>query len=476
MDRPVVAHRAAVDMVTRIGLPPGVGVVLVGHPLLKLAWAPLAAALILALPGFCRAGQVITLEQALNISLKRSPVLVASKSTLESSRGQLTQAESAYWPQISASAGYNRTYQDTNNAKVNLETWDNGYNASGSFSQYLYDFGRTGGLVSQSRHRLTSSRQGLYDTLSQLAMDVKVAYFTVLENQHLLAVSQEYLDSQQRHLELARALYKQGMRPKIDVLTGETKVSRARLVLVQAKYALRKSKVGMEKLLGGPPVKGEYSLSEAGPMPKTPAELPPLVQKTLANRPSVAQAQASVMASKALLESVQGSYWPSLRAKGSYGHSDNEFPLDANGLVGVELNWDLFTGFSRSGRVSEVRADTRRLQALLDNHKLTVVEEVTQAYLALREALESIKTARIGVKQAQENLDMARGRYQAGESNAIEFNDAQISYTEAKSLLVQATYGYFKAWAGLEYAVGGDQAWMNTASGQLLSKASTAGD
>ena len=132
----------------------------------------------------------------------------------------------------------------------------------------------------------------------------------------------------------------------------------------------------------------------------------------------------------------------------------------------MELSWDIFTGYKRTGQESEARAEIKRLKSLVDEERLVVTQEVTQAYLGLKEAQESIKTAEVGVRQAKENLEMARGRYKEGESNAIEFNDAQISYTKARSSLVQATYAFCKAWAELEYAMGGDSNYLNAADQQ----------
>jgi outer membrane protein len=62
----------------------------------------------------------------------------------------------------------------------------------------------------------------------------------------------------------------------------------------------------------------------------------------------------------------------------------------------------------------------------------------------------------VALRQAKENLAMAEGRYNAGVSDAIEFSDAQVLYTESRSALVQSIYTQYKAFAQLAYAVGGD--------------------
>ena len=112
-----------------------------------------------------------------------------------------------------------------------------------------------------------------------------------------------------------------------------------------------------------------------------------------------------------------------------------------------------------AGRV--VMQDLERINCSIEtgefyeNQVLSVIEEVTRAYLAVHEAEEAIYTAETALRQARENLDMAEGRYRAGVSDSIELSDAQVLYTESKSSLVQAVYEHHKALAGLEFAVGG---------------------
>jgi outer membrane protein len=56
--------------------------------------------------------------------------------------------------------------------------------------------------------------------------------------------------------------------------------------------------------------------------------------------------------------------------------------------------------------------------------------------------------------QAQENLDLAEGRYSAGVGNIIELTDAQVLLTSARANNIRALYTYKTAIAELEKAVG----------------------
>lgn len=418
---------------------------------------------VLAVSAPAGAGQEVTLRQALDVALKNNPGIAASQSDVEAANAQVMQAEAGYMPQISGQAGYDRRWSE--NSRSSLQAASSGsygrsgqydyYSAQLTMSQYLYDFGKTSGKVEASRSNLAASKKGLATTFADLVRDVKNAYYEVLKKKHLVTVNEESLRVQQQHLDQAKAFHQAGIRPKIDVTKGEVELSKTRLELIQARYNFRTSKVDLEKLLGGPPVGGPYNLAETPLRPPMPDDLGRLTKLAVENRPEIANLKAQLMAAQASLDSAQGGYWPSLNAEGGYGWTDTEFPLESAWQAGLVLQWDLFTGLRTKGQVDEARAGIMKLKAQIKDQELSVSQEVSQYYLDLHQASESIDTAALGLKQAEENLALAKGRYRTGVGNAIEFSDAEVLLTQAKSVLVQANYSYLQSLAELVRAVGG---------------------
>ena len=74
--------------------------------------------------------------------------------------------------------------------------------------------------------------------------------------------------------------------------------------------------------------------------------------------------------------------------------------------------------------------------------------------LNLTEAAERIPAAELVVRQADENLELANGRYAAGLGNPVEVTDSQIVYSNAKTSHIQALSDYNVAIANLEKAMG----------------------
>ena len=80
--------------------------------------------------------------------------------------------------------------------------------------------------------------------------------------------------------------------------------------------------------------------------------------------------------------------------------------------------------------------------------------DVQQAYLNVQDTAEQIAMAEMTVVQAQENYDLASGRYRSGVGSPIEVADATIMLNNARAGLNTALCNYRIAQAVLEKSIG----------------------
>jgi len=401
---------------------------------------------------------VLTLEQIIEIGLNRNPGIAISMQDEELFRARFTQTYSAYLPQLTANAGYTRFNQWTANPFTGqyYRYQDNQYLGGISVSQYLYDFGQTRGLVDQSQFALSASKKAVLQTIADTTRDIRKSYFEVLKTQNLVKVNQESIRIQEEHLNQARAFFQVGVRPRIDVTKGEVEVANSRLTLIRAEYALQSSRLGLETLLGGPPLEGTYALadilysSQAEPSP-----VGELVQEAISRRPEIAQMDDQIKAAQSQMKSSQAALWPTITANAGGGWNDDEHPIQQEyWQMGINISWPIFTGYRAQGKIAESRAQIRKLEASRKQLELQILNDVSTAYLGLNTSVEAIKTSEIVLQEAQENMDLADGRYRNGVGSALEYSDAELSLTQAKSNLVQASYEYYQQMADLDHAVG----------------------
>jgi outer membrane protein len=125
-------------------------------------------------------------------------------------------------------------------------------------------------------------------------------------------------------------------------------------------------------------------------------------------------------------------------------------PFSANLTVSLPI----FTGFSRSLRLSQARAQQEDADEEVRARRLSVRTDVQARYLALHTSFQAIAVQAASRDAARDQLRLAQDRYRLGAGTALEVSDAQNAVQRAEADYVTAVYDYHKAIAALEAAVG----------------------
>ena len=118
------------------------------------------------------------------------------------------------------------------------------------------------------------------------------------------------------------------------------------------------------------------------------------------------------------------------------------------------LSLPIFTGFNRSLRLSQARAQQEDADEEVRAQRLAVRSDVHARYLGLETAYRAIGVEVRSREAARDQLRLAQDRYRVGVGTALEVSDAQTAVQRAESDYITAVYSYHKAIAALEAAVG----------------------
>jgi outer membrane protein len=125
-------------------------------------------------------------------------------------------------------------------------------------------------------------------------------------------------------------------------------------------------------------------------------------------------------------------------------------PFNANLTVSLPI----FTGFGRSLRLAEARAQQDDADEEVRARRLLVRSDVQARYLGLQTAFQAIAVQVSSRAAARDQLRLAQDRYRLGAGTALELADAQNAVQQAEGDYITAVYDYHKAIAALEAAVG----------------------
>jgi outer membrane protein len=118
------------------------------------------------------------------------------------------------------------------------------------------------------------------------------------------------------------------------------------------------------------------------------------------------------------------------------------------------LSLPLFNGLQREARLSEAKASRDDASEKVRAQALLVRTQVTSRYLAIGTTYQGIGVAAANRVAAADQLRLAQDRYRLGNGTALELSDAEGAVQRAEGTYVDAVYGYHKAVAALEEAVG----------------------
>jgi len=405
-------------------------------------------------------GESINLNRCVEIALKMHPNIIAARSTINANESRVGQSKSTYYPQINWSSSYSRTKPASPSSGSSVgsfgssnESFDQ-YSTGFNLSQTIYDFGKTPAQVKIQNLNLDSSRSDLTNTTDQIIFIVKQAYYGVVQAKYNRIVAEDTVKQTKQHLEQAKGFYEVGTKPKFDVTKAEVDLSTAKLNLIKNENTFKISIVNLNNAMGIPDAP-EYNLDEAMPFAKYEITLEDALTKAYQNRPDFQSIIAKRQAAEKSVDLANTGYYPVLMGNAAYNWSgERSSSLDNGWNVGAALSFPLFSGFLTKYQVDEAKANLNVLKANEEALRQTIFSDVQQAYLTLRSAEEAIPTAKLGVEQAQENLDIANGRYTAGVGSPIEVTDAEVGLANARTSHIQALYVDKVAQASIEKAMG----------------------
>jgi outer membrane protein TolC len=409
-------------------------------------------------------GRELTLEEAVNIGMENAPKIVARIGDYVAAQQRVNQALSPLLPQLTGSGSYGRA-RSINSVTGNSLHGDFG-SASVTASQLLWDFGRTWAAKDVAK----SSAEALKEVLEAQKLDisqlVKTQYYTLLLSKRLVEVNLAALDRAEVNLRSAQGFFQVGTQPKSFVTRAEVDVANARVNVIRAQNAVSLARVALNTAMGIA-VNAPTEVKDILAYQQFPMDRNALVAEAIRNRPEFRQVKAQAEAADASVRQTFRDFFPNLFGSGTYGvtgvtgspafnsRSTNGFVDSGNEWsVGLSLSWSIFDGGNRVARYKEAKANLEAAQARVRDTELQVWQNVEQSYLNLGEAEERIGAARKAVESAEENYQLARGRFDAGVANIIELTDAQLALTQAQSTEAQALSDYRIAIANLERALG----------------------
>ncbi len=433
---------------------------------------------------YAQNGKVLTLEKCIEMGLKNNSQFKIAASQVDRSGANVMGSYSSILPRIQTTFSSSRQKNgdatflgdvpvrvDTINGQPQtvfeqrLQTQEGSSRGSHfaqiSYTQTLFDFGRSWNAIKQAKasfeassNSLTSARYDVYSTVKQRYFELLKA--TNLEREYKLAVERS-----NEQLNRTQSMFEIGSVAKIDVYRSEVTLGTDEISYITQQNIVKIARANLNVVMGRDP-DTPLQIVEAG-VTTNPSKYPLEEALTIAeqNNPNLKRFENDMRSAEYGMKIAKSAYWPSFGIQATYSRNNSEFNSVYGGFdknfrisLGGQVSFNIFNGFSdvaEAGRQSANHAIAKE-SWIAENRRMHL--NVKQAMISLQ-AFHQISEINVrNLRAAEEEYRLAYERYRVGAGTQLEVTEAQVSLTRARVTLVRAKYDAMIAQAQLEAAMG----------------------
>jgi outer membrane protein TolC len=397
----------------------------------------------------------LTLDEAIDLSIKNSKQLKGSEAKIEEATAALREAVERKLPDVKIQGAY--MWLSSPNIDMQTKNTNTG-NGSGNgnqgtlpnISQALYGFanaslpifagGRIRYGIESSKFLAEATKLDADNQKEEVIQNTVEAYINLYKARASVDLVQESLTEARQRVQDFTNLEKNGLLARNDLLHAELQASNIELALLDAQNNWQLANVSMNLLLGLPE-KTQLDLdSELVAHESSPMTLDEYVQTAYAKRKDLASLQLRKKATETAVKSAKGEYYPSLALTGGYFAVDVPNFLTVTNAVtlGAGVSYNLGSLWKTKSKIQQAEARAKQMQiseSLLDDD---IRLQVSHAYSNWLSSQKKIDVHVKAVEQATENYRIVKNKFNNSLATTTDLLDANLSQIQARMSLAFA--------------------------------------
>lgn len=390
----------------------------------------------------------LSLEEAVKTGLKYNKHLKATFQQKNIAQAKVYQALSLALPHILGAAAYTRLdeapYLGSGAAKTKIGH-ENNYSVDLHLRQEIFKGGMIKAGIDTSKLFVLFSDEQIRKQIQNTIYLATKAYYQALFAQSLLEVNRQTVETAKAHLNEVKLKLEQGFASSYDVLRSEVEVTNFEAEMIKQENATSMAITFLLKVLGASQ-QSNVILSDKLEYVPFNIEYDDAIQLAFNNRPDLFASDIEKRMQNEAVKMAVGEYFPHVNTMFSHkwGRPDpHTTTIDTWGRqwnFRVALEWPLFDGLRRYGKVKQEKASLKQKEILYEDMKETVVFEVQRSHISLQDADKFVKSQQLDLTRAQKALELAKAGYQEGMKTQVEVMDAISSMTRGQSLYYNAIF------------------------------------
>lgn len=407
------------------------------------------AFILIGLPFFAAGQTVLTLEEAIAITLENNFDIRIAKNELQIDQENVTIGNAGMLPRVNGTITNNNTILNTkqtqsNGNEIEIDGAKNlNLNTGVGLEWTIFD-----GFRMFARHNQLKEIQKLGETELKFNVLSKVSevydtYYILVNQQHLIQSLDSIIVVSEFRLKTAQTRFTIGKASKLEVLNAEVDYNAdvsAKIRLIE-QYAI--SKIALNQLLVRPS-ETDFTVTDIILIDET-LKLQDLLTLAQEQNPELQIQYINKKIQEYELKQVKAARYPSLSLSTGYNLVRAESPFGFvtestgnNFNYGFTASINIFDGFNqnRNERTSKIQLENTQL--LIDRQKQTVNAQISSIYQSYLSNLALLEMEQKNEKIARQNLEITLDKFKIGTISPVEFRTAQVNYANAVIRLTNA--------------------------------------
>ena len=392
---------------------------------------------------------VLTLDEALQVALSDNPTVKVADKTIQKKQYAKKGTYAALWPEIAASATYQRYIKKQrlhfNGDDIEIGTANNisaGINAGMPLvnAQLWKSLKLSAMDVELAVEQARSSRIDMVEQVSK-------AFYQVLLAKDSYDVYKRVYDNAVENHRIIEKRYSVGQVSEYDFIRSQVSVANAEPNVFNAENSIVLALWQLKALLG---VDLDKDIDCAGRLADYEVELNAQIEMgDLSNNSTMKQLDIQSDMLEQALKIKRAANLPTLALSVGYNYvvmnetlDFSEYKWNPYSVAAFSLNIPIFAGGKRRAEINQAKIDIETLQLQKENTERQLRTAMMSYYSNMLTNVKQFHASSQTISQAKRGYEIAVKRYEVGGGTLVDVDNSQLAYTQAELSRSTAIFNY----------------------------------
>ena len=380
----------------------------------------------------------VTLDAAILLALTNNPDLRVLSADIAAARGEVTTTTTWQNPDLSVAPGF-KTIREPSETQFH-----------GNFGvEQTFEWPGKRALRRAVAEKNVAVRQlALTGFRSQLAIQVRRAYFTLIATREIVALREQRLTLAKSFVDAAKKKVEGGYAPEFEATKAEVEVVTAQKSLREAQAQQDAARVALNSLMGRQPNEPLMATGALGNEVALPNQTT-LLEQSLARNPGLKVQEAEAERTGLSLRSIRKARLPDFKVGPNLEYTRDEQ------IVGFGVSLPLPLWDKKKGEIATATAAQEKALAEVEKLRREILRDVTTASQNFTAAKDSLTFYTPALRdKLKTTLDAAAQSYAEGRTPLLLYLESQRTYFGTQADYFETLQKTFETQAELESAIG----------------------